>query len=97
VFGLATGFGVLSAMRCWRCDAATAAEMRASINRIKIGQTMPYSGPVSASARSARRGRLLKMSNERGGINAASQPVSLDGQLRPPKTWSRQGGGRSEK
>src|SRR5882724_7288870 len=47
---LAMGFGALSALAVLTWPAAvTAAEMRGvTSTEIKIGQTMPYSGPVSA-------------------------------------------------
>ena len=49
---------------------ATAAEMRGvTATEIKIGQTMPYSGPVSAFG-ALGKGEVgyFKMVNERGGI-----------------------------
>jgi branched-chain amino acid transport system substrate-binding protein len=68
--------------------AATAAEMRGvTATEIKIGQTMPYSGPVSAFG-ALGKGEVgyFKMLNERGGINGRSvNLISLDDSYAPPK------------
>jgi ABC-type branched-subunit amino acid transport system substrate-binding protein len=61
---------------------------------IKIGQTMPYSGPVSAFG-ALGKGEVgyFKMVNERGGINGRKvNLISLDDGYAPPKPWSRRGG-----
>ena len=55
---------------------------------IKIGQTMPYSGPVSAFG-ALGKGEVgyFKMLNERGGINGRKvNLISLDDSYAPPKT-----------
>ncbi len=69
--------------------AAAAAEMRGvSASEIKIGQTMPYSGPVSAFG-ALGKGEVgyFKMLNERGGINGRKvNLISLDDGYAPPKT-----------
>ncbi|WP_375412316.1 ABC transporter substrate-binding protein [uncultured Bradyrhizobium sp.] len=55
---------------------------------IKIGQTMPYSGPVSAFG-ALGKGEVgyFKMVNERGGINGRKVDlISLDDSYAPPKT-----------
>jgi branched-chain amino acid transport system substrate-binding protein len=55
---------------------------------IKIGQTMPYSGPVSAFG-ALGKGEVgyFKMVNERGGINGRKvNLISLDDSYAPPKT-----------
>ena len=86
---LIAGFGALGAIalsgpRCWR-----AAEMRGvTSTEIKIGQTMPYSGPVSAFG-ALGKGEVgyFKMVNERGGINGRKvNLISLDDSYAPPKT-----------
>jgi branched-chain amino acid transport system substrate-binding protein len=68
--------------------AATAAEMRGvTATEIKIGQTMPYSGPVSAFG-ALGKGEVgyFKMLNERGGINGRKvNLISLDDGYAPPK------------
>ena len=65
-----------------------AAEMRGvTATEIKIGQTMPYSGPVSAFG-ALGKGEVgyFKMLNERGGINGRKiNLISLDDGYAPPK------------
>ena len=55
---------------------------------IKIGQTMPYSGPVSAYGVIGRtEAAYFKMINEQGGINGRKiNFISLDDGYSPPKT-----------
>src|SRR5262245_19548478 len=55
---------------------------------IKIGQTMPYSGPMTATATVGRAHvAYFKMINERGGINGRRiNLVSLDDGYNPAKT-----------
>jgi len=76
------------AMLAWPV-AANAAEMRGvTATEIKIGQTMPYSGPVSAFG-ALGKGEVgyFKMLNERGGINGRKiNLISLDDSYAPPKT-----------
>jgi len=66
-----------------------AAEMRGvTSTEIRIGQTMPYSGPVSAFG-ALGKGEVgyFKMVNERGGINGRKvNLISLDDSYSPPKT-----------
>src|SRR5712672_3286737 len=87
---LAMGFGALSALAVLALPMhATAAEMRGvTPTEIKIGQTMPYSGPVSAFG-ALGKGEVgyFKMLNERGGINGRKvNLISLDDSYAPPKT-----------
>src|SRR3979490_1711032 len=69
--------------------ASSAAEMRGiTSTEIRIGQTMPYSGPVSAFG-ALGKGEVgyFKMVNERGGINGRKvNLISLDDSYAPPKT-----------
>src|SRR5450631_3518928 len=69
--------------------AAPSAEMRGvTTSEIRIGQTMPYSGPVSAFG-ALGKGEVgyFKMLNERGGINGRKiNLISLDDSYAPPKT-----------
>ncbi len=55
---------------------------------IKIGQTMPYSGPASAYGVIGRtEGAYFKMVNEQGGVNGRMLTlISLDDSYSPPKT-----------
>ena len=69
--------------------AASTAEMRGvSATEIRIGQTMPYSGPVSAFG-ALGKGEVgyFRMLNEKGGINGRKVSlISLDDGYAPPKT-----------
>lgn len=69
--------------------SAGAAEMRGvTATEIRIGQTMPYSGPVSAFG-ALGKGEVgyFRMLNERGGINGRKvNLISLDDGYAPPKT-----------
>src|SRR5437868_12365857 len=82
---LLAGFGALVVMAL----PATAAEMRGiTATEIRIGQTMPYSGPVSAFG-ALGKGEVgyFRMVNERGGINGRKvNLISLDDSYAPPKT-----------
>jgi branched-chain amino acid transport system substrate-binding protein len=57
-------------------------------SEIKIGQTMPYSGPASAYGVIGRtEAAYFKMINERGGVNGRKiNFISLDDAYSPPKT-----------
>ena len=87
---LVAGFSALGAMVLAACPpAASAAELRGvTATEIKIGQTMPYSGPVSAFG-ALGKGEVgyFRMVNERGGINGRKvNLISLDDGYAPPKT-----------
>ena len=79
-----------AAMALWLGAAtAEATEMRGvSATEIKIGQTMPYSGPVSAfGALGKGEAGYFKMLNEHGGINGRKVTlISLDDGYAPPKS-----------
>jgi len=81
----AIGFAVLAA---WP-QGLGAVEMRGvTATEIRIGQTMPYSGPVSAFG-ALGKGEVgyFRMINERGGINGRKvNLISLDDGYAPPKT-----------
>ena len=85
-----TRVGAVSALAALMWPATlTAAEMRGvTATEIKIGQTMPYSGPVSAfGALGKGEVAYFKMLNERGGINGRKvNLISLDDGYAPPKT-----------
>jgi branched-chain amino acid transport system substrate-binding protein len=87
---IALGIGVAAAvaLAAWPL-AANAAELRGvTATEIRIGQTMPYSGPVSAFG-ALGKGEVgyFKMLNERGGINGRKiNLISLDDSYAPPKT-----------
>src|SRR6476646_7250231 len=83
-----TGLAACVMMLAWS-PVASAADMRGvTATEIKIGQTMPYSGPVSAFG-ALGKGEVgyFKMLNERGGINGRKiNLISLDDGYAPPKT-----------
>jgi len=60
----------------------------ASDTEIKIGQTMPYSGPASAYGTIGRvEAAYFKMINEKGGINGRKlELISIDDGYSPPRT-----------
>jgi branched-chain amino acid transport system substrate-binding protein len=87
---LAIRLGALSALMVLTWPAVSmAADMRGvTATEIKIGQTMPYSGPVSAFG-ALGKGEVgyFKMLNARGGINGRKiNLISLDDSYAPPKT-----------
>ena len=76
----------LIATGAWRARADNAPGVTAT--EIKIGQTMPYSGPASAYGVIGRaEAAYFKMINEQGGVNGRKiNLVSLDDGYSPPKT-----------
>jgi ABC-type branched-subunit amino acid transport system substrate-binding protein len=87
---LITGLGALGAFALLALPAGCiAAEMRGvTATEIRIGQTMPYSGPVSAFG-ALGKGEVgyFRMLNEHGGINGRKiNLISLDDGYAPPKT-----------
>jgi branched-chain amino acid transport system substrate-binding protein len=74
------------AMRPWPSLAANAPGV--TDTEIKIGQTMPYSGPASAYGAIGRtEAAYFKMINEQGGVNGRKiNLISLDDGYSPPKT-----------
>jgi ABC-type branched-subunit amino acid transport system substrate-binding protein len=87
---MSAGWTVLSAAALITIPAlSSAAEMRGvTPTEIRIGQTMPYSGPVSAFG-ALGKGEVgyFRMVNERGGINGRKiNLISLDDSYAPPKT-----------
>ena len=86
---LIRGFGALGAVAVLAlAHGADAAEMRGvTATEIRIGQTMPYSGPVSAfGALGKGEVAYFKMLNEHGGINGRKvNLISLDDGYAPPK------------
>ncbi|MCP1966471.1 ABC transporter substrate-binding protein [Bradyrhizobium elkanii] len=83
-------FGALGAISFLLLPTSSiAAEMRGvTSTEIRIGQTMPYSGPVSAfGALGKGEAGYFRMLNERGGINGRKiNLISLDDSYAPPKT-----------
>jgi len=88
LFVLATAF---LACVAWTSGPASAEKKYGpgvSDTEIKVGQTMPYSGPLSALANVGRAEvAYLKMINDRGGVNGRKVTlISLDDGYSPPKT-----------
>src|SRR5437588_2642185 len=85
-----TKIGALSALAAlaWPLPPASAEMRGVTATEIKIGQTMPYSGPVSAFG-ALGKGEVgyFKMLNEKGGINGRKiNLISLDDSYAPPKS-----------
>jgi branched-chain amino acid transport system substrate-binding protein len=80
------GAVVCFASGTWAANAANAPGV--TDTEIKIGQTMPYSGPASAYGVNGRTEvAYCKMTNEMGGVNGRKlNLISLDDGLSPPKT-----------
>jgi branched-chain amino acid transport system substrate-binding protein len=82
---------LLAAMAVWAPPAMAQHKNAPGVtaSEIKIGQTMPYSGPASAySAIGRSEAGYLAMINEQGGINGRKlNLVSLDDGYSPPKTF----------
>src|SRR5262249_23238059 len=83
--GLWTAPLALLAMTSW---AVAADAPGVTSTEIKIGQTMPYSGPASAYGTIGKaEAAVFKMINEQGGINGRKiHLISLDDGYSPPKT-----------
>src|SRR5580693_6854494 len=85
-----TRLGVLGVLAVLTWPAASlAADMRGvTATEIRIGQTMPYSGPVSAfGALGKSEVAYFRMINDHGGINGRMvNLISLDDGYAPPKT-----------
>jgi branched-chain amino acid transport system substrate-binding protein len=82
------GIAAVCALLASPMTASTAETRGVSATEIKIGQTMPYSGPVSAFG-ALGKGEVgyFKMLNERGGINGRKvNLISLDDGYAPPKS-----------
>lgn len=88
VFATLPGF-VLIAMQAANVWAEKIYAPGVTDTEIKIGQTMPYSGPASALGTAGRaHAAYLNMVNDRGGINGRKVTlVSLDDAYSPPKTF----------
>ena len=88
----ATILGIVSAILLGTCQfTAVAAEKKygpgVTDTEIKIGQTVPYSGPASAFSSYGRvMAGYFQMLNEKGGINGRKvNLISLDNAFSPPK------------
>ena len=79
-------FGILSTAASWAADKQY--DPGANDTEIKIGQTMPFSGPASAYGTQGRaEAAYWKMINSQGGINGRKITLlSMDDGYSPPKT-----------
>ncbi|HKW52791.1 MAG TPA: ABC transporter substrate-binding protein [Stellaceae bacterium] len=89
--GCRTSVLLLAAAALWAAPAAAQHGNAPGVgnDEIKIGQTMPYSGPASAYGAIGRsEAAYLAMINEQGGVNGRKiNLVSLDDGYSPPKTF----------
>jgi branched-chain amino acid transport system substrate-binding protein len=83
----ASGISTVALASAWRLVFAANAP-GITDSEIKIGQTMPYSGPASAYGVIGRtEAAYFKMINEKGGVNGRKLNfISLDDGYSPPKT-----------
>ena len=86
--GLAALTGVLLVTACNKKKSEGSAMPGITATEIKIGQTMPYSGPASAyGVIGTTEKAYFQMINDKGGINGRKiNLVSLDDSYQPPKT-----------
>ena len=83
-----TAFGVLATYAAGRGTPARAEVPGVTVTEIKIGNTMPYSGPASSYGIVGRlEAAFFKMVNENGGVGGRKiNFISYDDGLSPPKT-----------
>jgi len=83
-----TSLGIVAALIAMSIAPAAAEQRGITATEIKLGQTMPYSGPVSAFSPLGK-GEVgyFKMINDNGGVNGRKiNFISLDDGYVPPKT-----------
>src|ERR1700755_3494612 len=87
-FHLATGTALAIALAASPALAQKKYDTGATDTEIKIGQTMPFSGPASAYATIGKtQAAYIKMINDQGGINGRkSNVIQYDDAYSPPKT-----------
>jgi branched-chain amino acid transport system substrate-binding protein len=86
--GPALLFALVSALACWPAQAEKRYGPGVTDSEIKIGQTMPYSGPLSAFGTMGRaEAAYFDMINATGGVNGRRiRLISLDDGYSPPRT-----------
>ncbi len=85
----ATAGCLAAAASCWRAIASSATEARGvAATELKIGNTMPYSGPASAYAAIGRTEAVFfNMVNQQGGVGGRRiNFISLNDSYSPPRT-----------
>jgi ABC-type branched-subunit amino acid transport system substrate-binding protein len=87
IFHLVTGTAVAIALSASPASAQKKYDIGATDTEIKIGQTVPFSGPASAYASIGKtQAAYLKMINEQGGINGRKlNLIQYDDAYSPPK------------
>src|SRR5882757_826532 len=87
IFHLVTGMAVTVALSASPASAQKKYDTGATDTEIKIGQTVPFSGPASAYAGIGKtQAAYLKMINEQGGINGRKlNLIQYDDAYSPPK------------
>src|SRR5437879_2129703 len=88
IFHLLTGTAVAIALSASPASAQKKYDTGATDTEIKIGQTVPFSGPASAYATIAKaQAAYIKMINEQGGVNGRKiNLIQYDDAYSPPKT-----------
>src|SRR6266404_5937039 len=88
VFHLVAGTAIVIALSASPAIAQKKYDTGASDTEIKIGQTVPFSGPASAYATIGRaQAAYIKMVNDQGGVNGRKITfISYDDAYSPPKT-----------
>jgi branched-chain amino acid transport system substrate-binding protein len=88
IFHLVTGTAIAIALSASSAYAQKKYDTGASNTEIKIGQTVPFSGPASAYATIGKaQAAYIKMVNEQGGVNGRKiNYIQYDDAYSPPKT-----------
>ena len=87
VWAVALAGAIATALPGWSSAAEQKYPPGVSETEIKIGQTLPYSGPASSFATIGRtQGAYYRMINEQGGVGGRKITyISLDDGYSPPK------------
>src|SRR5882724_10011317 len=88
VFDLVAGTAIVIALSASPAVALNYYDTGARDTEIKIGQTVPFSGPASAYATIGKaQAAYIKMINEQGGVNSRKiNFIQYDDAYSPPKT-----------
>ena len=88
IFHLVTGTAVAIALSASSASAQKKYDTGATDTEIKIGQTVPFSGPASAYATIGKaQAAYIKMINDEGGVNGRKiNFIQYDDAYSPPKT-----------
>jgi len=88
IFQLATAMAVATALSASSAQAQKKYDTGATDTEIKIGQTVPFSGPASAYATIGKaQAAYIRMVNDQGGVNGRKiNLIQYDDAYSPPKT-----------